>query len=118
MSSIPQPPPPPPEPPPPQPDQPPPRDPFFIDTRKLPPLAAGKSARVDKPGKTPKFLLLVATICWPIASVLYGGWEYRRALKWGEDRAAIAAMHASWDVFWVYVTSAVICLAWWFYVKD
>lgn len=113
--AYPQPPPPPPEPPPQAPE---PRDPFFIDTRKPSPSAIGKSARMDKPGKTPKFLLLVATICWPIASVLYGGYEHAKWRQWGNDFATAASYDAISTVTGLYFIFAIICLAWWFYVKD
>jgi hypothetical protein len=101
-------------------------------------------AAKSSPTKFPKFLLLVATIAWPIAALGWGQVQYSLEMGKGEKIAGadlymvvyvggrrdvitgdLMRLHAdnAWQAGLIHVTvlygfTALLCLAWWFYAKD
>jgi hypothetical protein len=124
-------------PPPPQPPDPP--ENFSINVRGV----ANEYRRAKKsPTKLPKFVLLAATIIWPLAAFGWGQVRYvaemstakhvssdEYLVRWGSETrlqsgqiVRLRASSARWlgmtHVSIAYAVVAIGCLAWWFYAKD
>lgn len=88
----------------------------LIDVGPRIPPATRRSAR--KADKTPRLVLLVATICWPVVAFAWGAIRYRQSRPWGEFDALAALRSGVSAATGLYMIVALICLAWWFYARD